>query len=68
MQFILTCSQMPTAQPAKLPYCGADAATEELLPEPTRMRCAWPSSSRKTNDCAMICATCSQPWPALSGC
>jgi hypothetical protein len=25
---------MPTAQPAKLPYCGADAATEELLPEP----------------------------------
>ena len=23
---------MPTAQPAKLPYCGADAATEELLP------------------------------------
>ena len=26
---------MPTAQPAKLPYCGADAATEELLPEPS---------------------------------
>jgi hypothetical protein len=25
---------MPTAQPAKLPYCGADAATEELPPEP----------------------------------
>ena len=25
---------MPTAQPAKLPYCGADAATEQLLPEP----------------------------------
>ena len=36
MQFILTCSQMPTAQPAKLPYCGADAATEELLPEPSQ--------------------------------
>ena len=35
MQFILTCSQMPTAQPPKLPYCGADAATEELLPEPS---------------------------------
>ena len=27
---------MPTAQPAKLPYCGADAATEELLPEPSQ--------------------------------
>ena len=26
---------MPSAQPAKLPYCGADAATEELLPEPS---------------------------------
>ena len=36
VQFILTCSQMPTAQPAKLPYCGADAATEELLPEPSQ--------------------------------
>ena len=35
MKFILSCSQMPTAQPAKLPYCGADAATEEPLPEPT---------------------------------
>ena len=27
---------MPTAQPAKLPYCGADAATEELLTEPSQ--------------------------------
>ena len=36
MQFILTCSQMPTAQPPKLPYCGADAATEEPLPEPSQ--------------------------------
>ena len=27
---------MPTAQPAKLPYCGADAATEELVPEPSQ--------------------------------
>ena len=35
MKFILSGSQMPTAQPAKLPYCGADAATEELLPEPS---------------------------------
>ena len=26
---------MPTAQPAKLPYCGADAANEEPLPEPS---------------------------------
>ena len=26
---------MPTAQPAKLPYCGAEAATEEPLPEPS---------------------------------
>ena len=36
MKFIFTCSQMPIAQPAKLPYCGADAATEELLPEPSQ--------------------------------
>ena len=36
MKFILSGSQMPTAQPAKLPYCGADAATEELLPEPSK--------------------------------
>ena len=35
MQFILTRSQMPTAQPAKLPYCGADDPAEVLLPEPT---------------------------------
>ena len=35
MKFILSGSQMPIAQPAKLPYCGADAATEEPLPEPT---------------------------------
>ena len=27
---------MPTAQPAKLPYCGADAANEEVLPEPSQ--------------------------------
>ena len=27
---------MPTAQPAKLPYCGADAANEEPLPEPSQ--------------------------------
>jgi hypothetical protein len=27
---------LPTAQPAKLPYCGADAATEVLLPEPSQ--------------------------------
>ena len=36
MKFILSGSQMPTAQPAKLPYCGADAANEELLPEPSQ--------------------------------
>ena len=28
---------MPTAQPARLPYCGADAATEEPLPEPSEV-------------------------------
>ena len=26
---------MPSAQPPKIPYCGAAAATEEPLPEPT---------------------------------
>ena len=26
---------MPSAQPAKQPYCGADDPTEEPLPEPT---------------------------------
>jgi hypothetical protein len=26
---------MPTAHPPKIPYCGADTATEELLPEPS---------------------------------
>ena len=26
---------MPIAQAAKFPYCGTDAATEELLPEPS---------------------------------
>ena len=36
MQFILTCNPMPIAQPPKFPYCGADAATEELLPEPSQ--------------------------------
>ena len=35
MKFILSGSQMPTAQSPKIPYCGADAATEEPLPEPT---------------------------------
>ena len=26
---------MPIAQAPKIPYCGTDAATEELLPEPS---------------------------------
>ena len=29
---------------------------------------AWPSSSRKTDDCAMICAISSRLWPVLPGC
>ena len=68
MQFILTCSQMPTAQPAKLPYCGADAATEELLPEPSQdaMRLAeLEQENRRLRD---DLRHQSQPWPALSGC
>ena len=35
MKFILSGIQMPIAQAPKIPYCGADAATEELLPQPT---------------------------------
>jgi len=27
---------MPTAQPTKFPYCGADDPAEELLPEPSQ--------------------------------
>jgi hypothetical protein len=27
---------MPSAQAPKIPYCGADAATEELPPEPSQ--------------------------------
>ena len=68
MKFILSGSQMPTAQPAKLPYCGADAATEEPLPEPTEAELRLAELEPRTKDCAMICVICSQPWPALSGC
>ena len=59
---------MPTAQPAKLPYCGADAATEELLPEPSQ-DALTPRRARagKSDSYAMICATCSQPWPSAVG-
>ena len=44
MQFILTGNQMPTAQAPKFPYCGADTATEELLPEPTARQTELPSN------------------------
>ena len=33
MKFILSGIQMPPAQPAKLPYCGADDPAEIPLPE-----------------------------------
>ena len=43
---------MPTVQPAKLPYCGADAATEELLPEPSQdaVRLAGQQENRQLRD------------------
>ena len=59
---------MPSVQPAKLPYCGADAATEEPLPEPTEAELRMAELEQRTEDCVTICATCSQPWPVLSGC
>ena len=68
MKFILSGSQMPTAQPAKLPYCGADAATEELLPEPSQDAMRLAELEQENDNCVTICATCSQRWHPLSGC
>ena len=68
MKFILSGIQMPIAQHAKIPFVGKDDPAEDLLPEPDENAVRLAVSKLRTKDCAMICATCSQPWHPLSGC